>query len=67
MILHSREGVEVSYATNNQTKYKAFITDFKLAQALQTKKVKIHIDSQLVLSHINESFQPRGEKMKLYL
>ena len=74
MVIRSPEGTELSYTvkfefqlTNNQAEYEAFITGLRLAHALQEKKVEIRADSQLVCNKLNEHFQARGEKMKLYL
>lgn len=38
-----------------------------MANALRAKRVKIRTNSQLVSNHLNENFQTRDEKMKLYL
>ena len=74
VVIRSLEGAEVSYVvkfefqlTNNQAKYEAFITGLRLEHALQAKKIEIRADSQLVYNKLNEHFQARGEKMKLYL
>lgn len=73
VILASPEGEKVSYtikfefkATNNQTKYGAFIGGLKLAQALQAKRVKVRTNSQLVINHLNGSFQVKDKKMEEY-
>ena len=73
IILCSPEGDKVFYvlrfefkATDNQSKYEAFIAGLRLVLALRTEKIKVRIDSQLVTNHFNESFQARGEKIELY-
>lgn len=38
-----------------------------MANALRAERVKIRTNSQLVSNHLNENFQTRDEKMKLYL
>lgn len=74
VVLESPDGEEISYAvilefktTNNQAEYKALIAGLKLAQAVQTNKLKIWKKSQLVVDHINEKFLPKDEKMEQYL
>lgn len=71
VILISLEGEEVSYtikfefkATNNQAEYEAFIVGLKLAQALRAGKVKVWTNSQLMVNHLNESFQAKDKKME---
>lgn len=71
VILISLEGEEVSYtikfefkATNNQAEYEAFIVRLKLAQALRAGKVKVWTNSQLMVNHLNESFQVKDKKME---
>lgn len=71
VILISLEGEEVSYAikfefkaTNNQVEYEAFITGLKLVQALRAGKVKVWTNSQLMVNHLNESFQAKDKKIE---
>ncbi|KAH9686870.1 hypothetical protein KPL70_014547 [Citrus sinensis] len=74
VVIRSPEGAKVSYVMkfefqlmNNQAEYEAFITGLGLAHALRAKMVEIRADSQLVCNQLNEQFQARGKKMKLYL
>ena len=74
VVIRSPEGAGVSYAvkfefqfTNNQREYEAFIIRLKLAHALRAEMVEIQADSQLVCNQLNDHFQAREEKMKLYL
>lgn len=73
VILASPEGENVSYvikfefkATNNQIEYEAFIGGLNLVQALQAKRVKVRTDSQLMINHLNGSFQVKDKKMEKY-
>lgn len=74
VVIRSPNGVKVSYVVkfefqvmSNQAEYEAFIIGLKLAHVLRAEKVEIRADSQLVCNQLNENFQARGEKMKLYL
>ncbi|XP_024037570.1 uncharacterized protein LOC112097200 [Citrus clementina] len=74
IVLEGPEGEEISYAvklefpaTNNQAEYEALIAGLELARAVKADRVKIRTDSQLVVNHVSERFQPREEKMEQYL
>ena len=74
IVLEGLEMEEISYAvkleftaTNNQAEYEALIASLELANSVKADRVKIRTDSQLVANHVSKRFQPKDEKMELYL
>ena len=54
-------------ASNNKAKYEVVIAGLNLAHSMEADQLKICSDSQLVVKHIEDSYEARGEKMILYL
>ncbi|XP_059450836.1 uncharacterized protein LOC132181606 [Corylus avellana] len=53
--------------TNNEAEYEAVLVGFGLALEMGAKFVEIRSDSQVVVGHIRDEFEAKGDKMKLYL
>ncbi|XP_031096962.1 uncharacterized protein LOC116001213 [Ipomoea triloba] len=73
VMLTSPEGFKVYYAliykfkaSNNEAKYEAVIGGVRLAIALGARKVRIRMDSRLVVGQIKGTFEAKGENMRLY-
>ena len=54
-------------ASNNEVKYEAIIAGLNLAHSMEADQLEICSDSQIVVKHIKDSYEARGEKMILYL
>ena len=54
-------------ASNNEAEYEAVIAGLNLAHSMEVDQLEICSDSQLVVKHIEDSYEARGEKMILYL
>ena len=74
LILTSLDGIDVEYAlrfefqaSNNEVEYEVVIAGLNLAHSLEADQLEICSDSQLVVKHIEDSNEARGEKMILYL
>ena len=73
VILQSPEGdliecaVHLQFATtNNEAEYVAVLTSLDLAKEAEASSVVIHSDSQVIIGHINEDYEAKGERMKEY-
>ena len=74
LILTSSNGIDVEYAlsfgfqaSNNKAEYEVFIDGLNLAHSMEVDQLEVCSDSQLVVKHIEDSYEARGEKMILYL
>jgi len=74
VILQSPEGDVVECAvccqfptTNNDSKYEAVLVGLNLTKVVEALSIVIHYDSQVVVGHINEENEAKGEWMKRYL
>ena len=74
LILASPDGIDVEYAlrfgcqaSNNEAEYEAVIAGLNLAHSMEADQLEVSCDSQLVVKHIEDSYEARGEKMILYL
>ena len=54
-------------ASNDEVEYKALVARLKLAKELKVDNLKVYNDSQLVVNHVNETYQVRRERMVAYL
>ena len=54
-------------ASNNEAEYEVIIVGLKLAHSMEVDQLEICSDSQLVVKHIEDSYEARGEKKILYL
>ena len=54
-------------ASNNEAEYEVVIVGLNLAHFMETDKLEVSSDSQLVVKQIEDSYEARGEKMILYL
>lgn len=54
-------------ATNNDVEYEALLSGLKLALKLQVEGIRVFIDSQLVVSHINGDYMVRDPTMMKYM
>lgn len=54
-------------ATNNESEYEAVLIGLDLAKATGALSVVVHRDSPIVVEHINEDYEVKGEQMKGYL
>ena len=74
LILTSPDGIDVEYAlifglqaSNNEAEYEAVIAGLNLAHSMEADQLEVSSDSQLVVKHIEDSYEAKGEKMILYL
>ena len=54
-------------ASNNEAEYEAVIARLNLAHSMEANQLEVSSDSQLVVKHIEDSYEAKGEKMILYL
>ena len=54
-------------SSNNEAEYEALLVGLRLAKELKVGLLQIFSDSQLVVKHVTEKYQARGEKMVAYL
>ena len=74
LILTSLNGIDVEYAlifgfqaSNNEAEYEAVIDGLNLAHFMEADQLKVCSDSQLVVKHIEDDYEEKGEKMICYL
>ena len=74
LILTSPDGIYMKYtlrfgfqASNNEAEYEAVIAGLNLTHFMEVDQLEVSSDSQLVVKHIEDSYEARGEKMILYL
>ena len=53
--------------TNNKVEYEVVLMGLYLVKAVGTSLVVIHNDFQVIIRHINEDYEAKGEQMKEYL
>ncbi|XP_077222208.1 uncharacterized protein LOC143856053 [Tasmannia lanceolata] len=54
-------------ASNNEDEYEALLAGLSLAAELDAKKLKVYIDSQLVVEQVNGTYEAMELRMKRYL
>ena len=54
-------------ASNNEAEFEAVIDGLNLAYYMEADQLEVSSDSQLMVKHIEDSYEARGEKMILYL
>ena len=54
-------------ASNYESEYEPVIAGLNLAHFMEAEQLEVSSDSQLVVKHIEDSYEARGEKMILYL
>lgn len=74
LIFISLKGWDIQYtlwfefsSTNNETEYKALIFSLTIAKELEVQHLKVHSNSQLLMSHILNEYEAQEESMKQYL
>ena len=74
LILTSPDGIDTEYAlrfdfqaSNNEAEYEAVIVELNIAHFMEADQIEVRSDSQLVVKHIEDSYEARGEKMIIYL
>ncbi|XP_077230124.1 uncharacterized protein LOC143863322 [Tasmannia lanceolata] len=74
VVLRGPEGFTLEYAlrldfkaSNNEAEYEALLAGLSLAAELGAEKLKVHSDSQLVVNHVNGTYEAKGFRMKRYL
>ena len=74
LILTSPDGIDVEYvlrfgfqASNNEAECEAVIVGLNLTHSMEADQLEVSSNSQLVVKHIEDSYEARGEKMILYL
>ncbi|XP_071718782.1 uncharacterized protein [Rutidosis leptorrhynchoides] len=70
----SPNGEEITYAirlkfatSNNEAEYEALIVGLRLAKSIDVRQLTAYVDSQLVASQLNGSFEARDTSMQKYL
>ncbi|GKA81464.1 reverse transcriptase domain-containing protein [Tanacetum coccineum] len=73
LILIDPEGVEYSYAlrlnfanSNNDAEYEALLAGLRIAAKMKVEKMHAFVDSKLVASQVEGSYEAKGEKTKKY-
>ena len=73
LILTSPDGIDVEYAlrfgfqaSNNEAEYEVVISGLNLTHSMEADQLEVSSDSQLMVKHIEDSYEARGEKI-LYL
>ena len=54
-------------ASNNEVEYEAFVVGLNLTHSMEADQLEVCSDSQLVVKQIEDSYEPKGKKMILYL
>ncbi|XP_071740819.1 uncharacterized protein [Rutidosis leptorrhynchoides] len=54
-------------ASNNEAEYEALIAGLRLAKSIDVQQLMAYVDSQLVASQLNNSFEARDSSMQKYL
>lgn len=74
VLLRTPEGDTVECAvrlqfstTNNKTEYEVVLLGIDLAKVVEATSVVVHFDLQVVVGHINDDYEAKGERMKKYL
>ncbi|XP_071709113.1 uncharacterized protein [Rutidosis leptorrhynchoides] len=74
LLLVSPNGEEITYAirlkfiaSNNEAEYEALIAGLRLAKSIDVRQLTAYVDSQLVASQLNGSFEARDTSMQKYL
>ncbi|XP_071740872.1 uncharacterized protein [Rutidosis leptorrhynchoides] len=74
LLLVSPSGEEITYAirlkfaaSNNEAEYEALLVSLRLAKSIDIQQLTAYVDSQLVASQLNGSFEARDTSMKKYL
>ena len=74
MVLQSLEQDQIECAvclqfptTNNEAEYEALLTGLDLAKATEATSIIIRSDFQVIIRHVNEDYEAKGEQMKKYL
>ena len=55
------------HASNNEAEYEALIASLRVVQKLSAEKVEVFLDSKLVVSEIERSFEVKDSRMSQYL
>ncbi|GKE01046.1 reverse transcriptase domain-containing protein [Tanacetum coccineum] len=73
LILIDPEDMEYSYAlrlnfrnSNNDAEYEALLPGLRIAKEIKVKNIHAFVDSKLVASQVEGSYEARGEKTKKY-
>ena len=74
LILTSLEGIDIEYAlrfgfhtSNNESEYEAVIEGLNLVHSLEVDQLEVYSDSQLVVRHIEDTYEAKSGRMILYL
>ena len=74
LILTSPEGIDIEYAlrfgfhaSSNEAEYETVIVGLNLAHSLEADQLEVYSDSQLVVRHIEDTYEAKSETMVLYL
>ncbi|XP_071733616.1 uncharacterized protein [Rutidosis leptorrhynchoides] len=74
LLLVSPNGEEITYAirlkiasSTNEAEYEALIAGLRLAKSIDVRQLTAYVDSQLVESQLNGSFEARDTSMQKYL
>ena len=74
VVLISPEGLQLEkslrldfHASNNEAEYEALIASLRVVQKLSAEKVEVFLDSKLVVSEIERSFEVKDSRMSQYL
>ncbi|GKA35863.1 reverse transcriptase domain-containing protein [Tanacetum coccineum] len=73
LILIAPDDVEYSYAlrlnfsnSNNDDEYEALMAGLRIAKEMQVRDIHAFVDSKLVASQVEGSYEAKGERMKKY-
>ncbi|XP_071722339.1 uncharacterized protein [Rutidosis leptorrhynchoides] len=70
VVLYTPDDFKVEYAmtlnfdtTNNEAEYEAMLAVLTLARRLRAKRIRVHINSQLVVNHVSGDYTAREPRM----
>lgn len=74
MVLRSLEGDQIKCVvclqfptTNNEAGYEALLTGLDLVKAMEATSIIIRSYFQVIVGHVNEDYEAKGEQIKKYL
>ncbi|KAI5315440.1 hypothetical protein L3X38_044616 [Prunus dulcis] len=74
LVLTTPDGQKIEYAfrfdfrtSNNEAEYEALLAGLRLAKSMNTKQIRIHSDSQLIVNQVTADFAAKDASMYAYL
>ncbi|XP_034710517.1 uncharacterized protein LOC117933242 [Vitis riparia] len=65
---HLEQAIRLGFhASNNEVEYEAILSGLDLTLALSVARLRVYSDSQLVVSHVQNEYEAKDERMTQYL